>query len=97
MNTPNTTPDIAETARKVLRAAQKAALLVYSEEHDAAMDHFVTCAHAAPDLASAVERGLALADRLDAEAERMGSHGGAFTARAFAAEIRTPLNGEANA
>ena len=68
MNTPNTTPNIAETARKVLRAAQKAALLVYSEEHDAAMDHFVTCAHAAPDLASAVERVIALADRLDREA-----------------------------
>ena len=41
-------------ARKVLRAAQRAALLVYAEESDAAMDHFVTCAHAAPDLARAV-------------------------------------------
>ena len=91
MNTPNTTPDIAETARKVLRAAQKAALLVYSEEHDAAMDHFVTCAHAAPDLASAVERGLALADRLDREASE---YLGRPVYSQAGDRIRAALNGE---
>ena len=36
----------------------------------------------------------ALADLLDAEADRMGSRGGAFTARAFATEIRNALEGE---
>lgn len=45
-------------------------------------------------LARAVIRAAELADRMDAEAYRMGSRGGAFTARAFAAEIRTALNGE---
>ena len=91
MNTPNTTPNIAETARKVLRAAQKAALLVYSEEHDAAMDHFVTCAHAAPDLASAVERVIALADRLDREASDVL---GRPVHSQAGGRIRAALNGE---
>lgn len=45
-------------------------------------------------LARAVLRVEELADRLDAEAYRMGSRGVAFTARAFAAEIRDALNGE---
>ena len=36
-----------------------------------------------------------LAGRLDDEANRMGSRGVAFTARAFATEIRTALNGDA--
>lgn len=52
-------------------------------------------ANAAPTLARAVTRVEALADLLDAEAERVGSHGGAFTARAFATEIRNALNGDA--
>ena len=46
------------------------------------------------DLARAVIRVEELADLLDAEADRVGSRGGAFTARAFATEIRTALNGE---
>lgn len=41
-----------------------------------------------------VKGAEALADRLDAEADRVGSRGGAFTARAFATEIRNALNGE---
>ena len=45
-------------------------------------------------LARAALRVSALADLLDAEADRVGSRGGAFTARAFATEIRTALNGE---
>ena len=51
-------------------------------------------ANAAPTLARAALRVSALADLLDAEADRVGSRGGAFTARAFATEIRTALNGE---
>lgn len=45
------------------------------------------------DLTAKVERVEALADLLDDEANRMGSRGGAFTARAFAAEIRAALSG----
>ena len=51
-----------------------------------------TLAIAAPILARQVEAVEALADRLDAEAERLGPRGGGFTARAFAAEIRDALN-----
>ena len=47
-------------------------------------------------LARAVIRVEELADRLDDEANRMGSRGGAFTARAFAAEIRAALKGGTN-
>ena len=42
------------------------------------------------------DRANALADRLDDEANRMGSRGGAFTARAFATEIRNALKGGTN-
>lgn len=42
-------------------------------------------------LARQVEAVEELADRLDAEAERLGPRGGGFTARAFAAEIRDAL------
>ena len=51
-------------------------------------------ARAVIDLTAKVERGEALADLLDDEANRMGSRGGAFTARAFASEIRNALNGD---
>ena len=52
---------------------------------------------AAQKVARAVIRVEELADRLDAEANRMGSRGGAFTARAFATEIRDALKGETRA
>ena len=97
MNTPNTTPDIAETAREVLeadRARQEFSASNPFGAWDILAQLQQTFSDNAPHLAHAVERGLALADRLDAEAERMGSHGGAFTARAFATEIRNALNGE---
>ena len=45
-------------------------------------------------LARAVRNAANLADRLDDEANRMGSRGGAFTARAFATEIRAALKGD---
>ena len=48
----------------------------------------------AATLARAVIAVAELADLLDAEADRSGSRGGAFTARAFAAEIRAALNGD---
>lgn len=52
-----------------------------------------TLARTVIDLTAKVERVEALADLLDDEANRMGSRGGAFTARAFAAEIRAALSG----
>ena len=52
--------------------------------------------HEARTLARAVRNAANLADRLDNEANRMGSRGGAFTARAFATEIRAALIGETN-
>ena len=52
--------------------------------------------HEARMLANAVQAVANLADRLDDEANRMGSRGGAFTARAFAAEIRAALKGGTN-
>ena len=52
--------------------------------------------HEARMLANAVQSVANLADRLDDEANRMGSRGGAFTARAFATEIRTALKGGTN-
>ena len=58
------------------------------------LQEFQARAAAAPTLARAALRVSALADLLDAEADRVGSRGGAFTARAFATEIRTALNGE---
>ena len=55
-----------------------------------------TLARTVIDLTAKVERVEALADLLDDEANRMGSRGGAFTARAFAAEIRAALKGGTN-
>ena len=52
-----------------------------------------TLARTVIDLTAKVERVEALADLLDDEANRMGSRGGAFTARAFDAEIRAALSG----
>lgn len=89
--------DPATIAREVLEREERLSAYSYSIPleaqalWDAARSEQVK---SAPALARAVERVTALADRLDAEAERMGSRGGAFTARAFAAEIRDALNGE---
>ena len=94
-----TATDPVDLAREVLEREERLSAYSYSIPlaaqalWDATRSEQVK---AAPVLALAVERVTALADRLDAEAERMGSRGGAFTARAFAAEIRDALNGETN-
>ena len=62
------------------------------DEHPA--DLYTLNVREARTLARAVRNAANLADRLDDEANRMGSRGGAFTARAFASEIRAALNGE---
>ena len=58
------------------------------------LQEFQARAAAAPTLARAVTRVEALADLLDAEAKREGSHGVMFVSHAFATEIRSELNGE---
>ena len=77
--------EAADLARTILAgsAGERPADLVYT-----------LTAREARTLALAALRVDALADRLDDEANRMGSRGVAFTARAFAAEIRAALNGE---
>ena len=60
---------------------------------DLVLENAPALARAVIDLTAKVERVEALADLLDDEANRMGSRGGAFTARAFAAEIRAALSG----
>ena len=70
-------------------------ILVDSEdEHPDAL--YLLNVREARTLARAVRNAANLADRLDDEANRMGSRGGAFTARAFAAEIRAALKGGTN-
>ena len=76
-------------------AADLARIILDDSEADRPMDLYTLNVHEARTLAHAVTRVEALADLLDAEAERVGSHGGAFTARAFATEIRNALNGDA--
>ena len=76
-------------------AADLARIILDDTETDRHMDLYTLTVIEARTLAHAVTRVEALADLLDAEAERVGSHGGAFTARAFATEIRNALNGEA--
>ena len=75
-------------------AADLARIILDDTETDRHMDLYTLTVIEARTLAHAVTRVEALADLLDAEAERVGSHGGAFTARAFATEIRTALNGD---
>lgn len=78
-------------------AADLARIIMSGSEDEHPTDLYTLNVHEARTLARAAlaaDRVEELADRLDAEAERMGSHGGAFTARAFATEIRTALNGE---
>ena len=76
--------EAADLARTILADSE--------DEHPDAL--YLLDVREARTLARAALRLSALADRLDAEAERMGSCGGAFTARAFATEIRNALNGE---
>ena len=109
MNTPHETlspnhPAIESLAREVLSAAHVAALLVESGSDEVVMDHFATCAHAAPDLARAVieltatvKRVEALVDRLEHEAAYEASRGDTWDAtciRAEARRIRRALNGD---
>lgn len=78
-----------------IEAADLARIILDDTETDRHMDLYTLTVIEARTLAHAVTRVEALADLLDAEAERVGSHGGAFTARAFATEIRNALNGDA--
>ena len=78
-----------------IEAADLARIILDDTETDRHMDLYTLTVIEARTLAHAVTRVEALADLLDAEAERVGSHGGAFTARAFASEIRNALNGDA--
>ena len=78
-----------------IEAADLARIILDDTETDRHMDLYTLTVIEARTLAHAVARMDELADRLDAEAERVGSHGGAFTARAFATEIRNALNGDA--
>ena len=75
-------------------AADLARIILADSEAERPMDLYTLNVREARTLAHAVTRVEALADLLDAEAERVGSHGGAFTARAFATEIRNALEGE---
>ena len=77
-----------------IEAAKLARIILDDSEPDRPNDLYTLNVHEARTLAHAVTRVEALADRLDVEAHRMGSRGGAFTARAFATEIRTALEGE---
>ena len=77
-------------------AADLARIILDDTETDRHMDLYTLTVIEARTLARAVRNAANLADRLDDEANRMGSRGGAFTARAFAAEIRAALKGGAN-
>ena len=79
-----------------IEAADLARIILDDTETDRHMDLYTLTVIEARTLAHAVTRVEALADLLDAEAERVGSHGGAFTARAFATEIRNALKGGTN-
>ena len=101
MNTPNTTPDIAETAREVLeadRARQEFSASNPFGAWDILAQLQQTFSDNAPHLAHAVERGLALADRLDAEAadDFDGVSGTSVSLVKYetAKAIRAALNGE---
>ena len=95
-------PAIESLAREVLSAAHVAALLVESGSDEVVMDHFATCAHAAPDLARAVieltakvERVEALAETWEEAARLVEARGGdAETVRDLLQDIRDALNGE---
>ena len=77
-------------------AADLARIILADTETDRHMDLYTLTVIEARTLARAVRNAANLADRLDDEANRMGSRGGAFTARAFAAEIRAALKGGTN-
>ena len=77
-----------------IEAADLARIILDDSEADLPNDLYPLNVREARTLALAALRVDALADRLDDEANRMGSRGVAFTARAFAAEIRAALNGE---
>ena len=77
-------------------AADLARIILDDSEADRLTDLYTLTVHEARTLARAVRNAANLADRLDDEANRMGSRGGAFTARAFAAEIRAALKGGTN-
>ena len=77
-----------------IEAADLARIILDDTETDRHMDLYTLTVIEARTLARAVRNAANLADRLDDEANRMGSRGGAFTARAFATEIRNALNGE---
>ena len=74
-------------------AADLARTILDDSEGARPTDLYTLNVHEARTLARAVRNAANLADRLDDEANRMGSRGGAFTARAFAAEIRAALSG----
>ena len=75
-------------------AADLARVILEDSEGDRPTDLYTLTVREARTLARAVRNAANLADRLDDEANRMGSRGGAFTARAFASEIRNALNGD---
>lgn len=77
-------------------AADLARIILDDSEGERPTDLYTLNVHEARTLARAVRNAANLADRLDDEANRMGSRGGAFTARAFAAEIRAALKGGTN-
>ena len=79
-----------------IEAADLARIILDDTETDRHMDLYTLTVIEARTLARAVRNAANLADRLDDEANRMGSRGGAFTARAFAAEIRAALKGGTN-
>ena len=79
-----------------IEAADLARIILDDTETDRHMDLYTLTVIEARTLARAVDAVAKLADRLDDEANRMGSRGGAFTARAFAAEIRAALKGGTN-
>ena len=79
-----------------IEAADLARIILADTETDRHMDLYTLTVIEARTLARAVRNAANLADRLDDEANRMGSRGGAFTARAFAAEIRAALKGGTN-
>ena len=77
-------------------AADLARIILDDSEAERPTDLYTLNVREARTLARAVRNAANLADRLDDEANRMGSRGGAFTARAFAAEIRAALKGGTN-
>lgn len=84
--------DIRALAQHVLDTAVPSPSFTW-DELDLRTKRELTLAHAVLDLIGKVERVEALADKLDAETNRMGSRRGGSTARAFTAEIRNALNG----